>query len=62
MWELPLHRLYQYYHTALRSNDVWTVVAMPNDKKTSSKVNDALDAVAKLAQADMEDFYDEDYD
>ena len=35
---------------------------MPNDKKTSSKVNDALDAVAKLAQADMEDFYDEDYD
>jgi hypothetical protein len=31
LWEIPLARLLQYYHAAMRSHDLWTVA--PGDRK-----------------------------
>jgi len=44
LWELPLARLLQYQHCALRANDVWTVPPGP----APQAVADKFDALAAL--------------
>ena len=56
LWELPLRRLYQYYHVALRSADLWTVIPMPS---ANSMAQLALMAAQELSEADKEDIGDD---
>ena len=46
LWQLPLSRLLQYQHCALRANDVWTVPPGPPAKET----NDAFERMAALTE------------
>jgi hypothetical protein len=56
LWELPLHRLYQYYHAALRAVDAWTVMPMP---APTGMANATLAAIAATIEADNEAMDDE---
>jgi hypothetical protein len=46
IWELPLARLLQYQHCALRANDVWTVPPGPPTGETV----DAFERMAALTE------------
>jgi hypothetical protein len=56
LWELPLRRLYQYYHVALRSSDLWTVIPMP---PAASMAQQALLAVEAVHKSDIQDISDD---
>jgi len=56
LWELPLKRLHQYYHVALRSSDLWTVIPMPS---ATNMAQQALAAVEEIHKSDMVDISDD---
>lgn len=56
LWELPLHRLHQYYHAALRACDVWTVIPLPPCKEAA---NTAMEVINRLWEADKDATDDE---
>jgi hypothetical protein len=56
MWELPLHRLHQYYHAALRACDVWTVIPYPDRKVVT---DNAFEMINKIIEADNSDIDDD---
>jgi len=59
LWELPLHRLHQYYHAALRACDVWTVIPLPLCKEAENTVMEAIDRVWETDKTDNDN--DSDY-
>jgi len=57
LWDLPLRRLYQYYHVALRSSDLWTVIPMP---AASIMADEALKAIESIQKSDIHNIDDDD--